>query len=82
MTNSSEDSILQFIDLFIKNNLKLWNFRVNKITIMDHRRLAEYLAKLHPNEFKICAPDSLNASIKEFLENLYGLTHAKYKKLL
>lgn len=49
---------------------------------MDHRRLAEYLVKIFPQNYKICTPDSINPGVKEFLENLYGLTPQKYAKLL
>ena len=49
---------------------------------MDHRRLAEYLVKIYPKDYKICKPLSINPNIHEFLENLYGLTSNDYKKLL
>jgi hypothetical protein len=79
---SSEDNISYFIDLFIKNNLRLWNFDNFKITIMDHRRLAEYLVRVSPHEFKIGTPHNANPNVKDFLENLYGLNQQKYRKLL
>lgn len=49
---------------------------------MDHRRLAEYLVRIFPNQYKICTPDALNLNVKEFLDNLYALPSIKYKKLL
>ncbi len=53
--------------MFIENNLKLWDFRRCKITIMDHRRLAEYLVRIYPQHYKICDPRSDDPNVKDFL---------------
>lgn len=49
MASSDDSNIIHFIELFVKNKYKEeWNFRKYKITIMDHRRLAEYLVRIFP----------------------------------
>jgi len=68
--------------MFVMNNIKAWNFKQIKITIMDHRRLAELLTKVFPKDYKIYFPASLNEDINEFLTNLYELTPLDYHKLL
>lgn len=72
----------KFLNLFTHNTLQQWNFRANKITILDHRRLSELLCKLNPKRYKICTPLALDKQISGFLTSLYGLSIEEHQAML
>jgi hypothetical protein len=73
------DCAKDFIELFKANKLEVWNFKAIKITILDHRRLCELLARLFPQQYKIGRPLALDNEICIFLNTLYDLTPQNYR---
>lgn len=73
---------IQFAQLFLNGKTDEWDYEQVKITLFDHRRLAEVLAKTFPNDYVIYQPHALQKDVHDFLCNLYLLTATDYKAML
>ena len=62
--------------------MEKWNYTRNKITPLDHRRLAEYLVHVNPKRYKIGAPLALDEEFCSFLQSMYKLSQERYRYML
>lgn len=52
--------MLDYVKLFMDGKVEEWDYSQLQITLMDHRRLAEVLVKVFPNDFVLFHPEALN----------------------
>lgn len=73
---------IRFAKLFLDGKTDEWDYEHLKITLFDHRRLTEVLAKNFPKDYVIYQPHALQKDVHDFLFNLYLLTATDYKAML
>jgi hypothetical protein len=78
----NDESLCKFIHCFVNDELGNWNFFTHKISIADHRRLAELLLRLSPEKYALYHPQALNNSINEFLLRIYELPPEDYQIMM
>lgn len=65
--NHSSADIYDFLLKFKKGKLHKFNFNTFKFTILDHRRLAELLSTLKPQQFELGIIKQDDPEIEDFL---------------
>lgn len=78
----NDESLCKFIHCFADDELGSWNYSTHKISIADHRRIAELLVRLSPDKYTLLHPQALNHSINEFLLRIYELPPEDYQIMM
>lgn len=73
---------IKFAQLFLEGKTDEWDYEKLKITLFDHRRLADVLVKTFPKDYVIYQPNALQKDVHDFLSNLYLLIATDYKAML
>ena len=79
--NYSDQTTMEFIEMFTAGKLHKLDYKKLPIVPLDHRRIATLLKEKFPKRYTIDRPSDKNVTVNTFLARLYGLTDEEHQNL-